>query len=157
MARTKQTARKSTGAHYNKGKVLVNKKKLQTKRDSQTDKKTLKKEAVKMKKIHKKGELALKEIRRYQRSTESLVPMAPFQRIVRQILQRLEPGGLSEGGYRVQLAALEALREASEAYLTGLFEGRTMDWSRVQLEITNLNNFRHKFVRNPRPPSYYND
>jgi len=62
------------------------------------------------------GTLALKEIRRYQKSTELLIRRLPFQRLVREIAQRYKTD------LRFQAAAVECLQEASEAYLTGLFE-----------------------------------
>ena len=60
--------------------------------------------------------VALREIRRYQKSTELLIRKLPFQRLVREIAldYRTE--------LRFQLAAIMALQEASEAYLVGLFE-----------------------------------
>jgi len=61
------------------------------------------------------GTVALREIRKYQKSTELLIRKAPFQRLVREIAS----------GYRddirFQKTALQALQEAAEAYLTGLF------------------------------------
>ncbi|XP_075240939.1 histone H3-like [Convolutriloba macropyga] len=61
---------------------------------------------------------ALQEIRRYQRSTELLIPKLPFQRVVREITLKLT--GVADIKY--QTAALGALHEAAEAYLVGLFE-----------------------------------
>ena len=65
-----------------------------------------------------KGTVALREIRRYQKSTELLIRKLPFQRLVREILN---PGFIC-GMDRIQASALMALQEASEAYLAGLFE-----------------------------------
>ncbi len=59
---------------------------------------------------------ALKEIRRYQQSTELLIRKLPFQRLVREILQERLPDG------RVQRSAVLAMQEASEAYLVKLME-----------------------------------
>lgn len=67
-------------------------------------------------KKYRPGTLALKEIRRYQKSTELLIRRLPFQRLVREIAQRYKVD------LRFQAAAIECLQEASEAYLTGLFE-----------------------------------
>ena len=53
------------------------------------------------------GTVALREIRRYQKSTELLIRKLPFQRLVREITQS---------------SAIMALQEAPEAYLVGLFE-----------------------------------
>ena len=62
------------------------------------------------------GTVALREIRRYQKSTELLIRKLPFQRLVREIAQDFKTD------LRFQGAALMALHEAAEAYLVGLFE-----------------------------------
>merc|ERR1712098_478013 len=59
---------------------------------------------------------ALREIRRYQKSTELLIRKLPFQRLVREIAQDFKTD------LRFQSSAVMALQEASEAYLVGLFE-----------------------------------
>ncbi|CAF0729466.1 unnamed protein product [Brachionus calyciflorus] len=65
---------------------------------------------------HRPGTLALKEIRRYQKSTELLIRKLPFQRLVREISQNYKDD------LRFQASALDALQEAAESYLVGLFE-----------------------------------
>ncbi|CAF87474.1 unnamed protein product, partial [Tetraodon nigroviridis] len=60
--------------------------------------------------------VALREIRRYQKSTELLIRKLPFQRLVREIAQDFKTD------LRFQSSAVMALQEASEAYLVGLFE-----------------------------------
>ena len=60
--------------------------------------------------------MALREIRRYQKSAELLIRKLPFQRLVREVTHDLKTG------LRFQSTALEALQEAVEAYLVGLFE-----------------------------------
>ena len=62
------------------------------------------------------GTVALREIRRYQKSTELLIRRRPFQRLVREIAQELRPD------LRFQTAAVAALQEAAEDYLVQLFE-----------------------------------
>ena len=62
------------------------------------------------------GTVALREIKRYQKSTDLLLAKAPFQRFVRTIAVGIDPT------LRFQAVALLALQEASEVYLTGLFE-----------------------------------
>ncbi|MGH0152927.1 UNVERIFIED_CONTAM: hypothetical protein FKN15_032601 [Acipenser sinensis] len=64
----------------------------------------------------KPGTVALREIRRYQKSTELLIRKLPFQRLVREIAQDFKTD------LRFQSSAVMALQEASEAYLVGLFE-----------------------------------
>ena len=69
------------------------------------------------------GTVALKEIRRYQKSTELLIRKLPFQRLVHEIANDIDvcPAHLC-GKIRFQSAAVMALQEALEAYLVGLFE-----------------------------------
>jgi histone H3 len=68
-------------------------------------------------KKHRPGVAALREIRKYQRSTETIIPRAPFSRLVRQIL-----GTVSQRVTMITKKALEALQEAVEAYLVSVFE-----------------------------------
>ena len=65
---------------------------------------------------YRPGTVALREIRKYQKSTELLIRKAPFQRLVREIAQDFKTD------LRFQSTAVLALQEASEAYLVGLFE-----------------------------------
>ena len=65
---------------------------------------------------YRPGTVALREIRRYQKSMELLIRKLPFQCLVREIAMDYR----SE--LRFQSAAIMALEEASEAYLVGLFE-----------------------------------
>ena len=58
----------------------------------------------------------MREIRRYQKSTELLIRKLPFQRLVREITQDYKTD------IRFQGSALLALQESAEAYLVGLFE-----------------------------------
>jgi len=70
----------------------------------------------KKKKRFRPGQLALKEIRRYQKSTELLIRALPFQRLVRDIANEFMIG------VRFQAVALSALQEGAESYLIGMFE-----------------------------------
>ena len=65
---------------------------------------------------YKPGTVALREIRRFQKSTELLIRKLPFQRLVREIAQDFKTD------LRFQSSAIGALQEAVEAYLVGLFE-----------------------------------
>ncbi|KAB7495967.1 histone H3 [Armadillidium nasatum] len=65
---------------------------------------------------YRPGTVALREIRRYQKSTELLIRKLPFQRLVREIAQDFKTD------LKFQSSAAMALQEASEAYLVGLFE-----------------------------------
>jgi len=62
------------------------------------------------------GTVALREIRKYQKTTELLIRRLPFQRLIREISQD------HRGDLRFQTQAVVALQEAAEAYLVGLFE-----------------------------------
>ena len=106
MARTKQTARKSTG-----GKAP--RKQLATKAARKSAPAA---GGVKKPHRYRPGTVALREIRRYQKSTDLLIRKLPFQRLVREIAQDFK------SDLRFQGSAVLALQEAAEAYLVGLFE-----------------------------------
>lgn len=65
---------------------------------------------------YRPGTVALREIRKYQKSTDLLIRKLPFQRLVREIAQDFKTD------LRFQSSAVLALQEAAEAYLVGLFE-----------------------------------
>jgi histone H3 len=73
------------------------------------------------KKRYRPGKKALKQIRHYQRNTKTLLSKLPFQRLVRQTMQKCEKESGSKIN-RIQITGLEALQEAAESYLVGLFE-----------------------------------
>jgi histone H3 len=77
--------------------------------------------AQKRKIRYKPGELALKTIKKLQQTTELLIPKTRFHRLVREITQNITTDPVDDP-YRYQVAALVALQEAAEAYLTYLFE-----------------------------------
>jgi histone H3-like centromeric protein A len=70
---------------------------------------------------YKPGTLALREIRRYQQSTELLLLKLPFARLVREIALSILPYHAAQD-LRWQSQAIQALQEASEAFLVHLFE-----------------------------------
>ena len=105
MARTKQTARKIVG-----GKAP--RKQLATK----VARKVAATGGAKKPHRFRPGTVALREIRRYQKTTELLIRKMPFQRLVREIAQDFKTD------LRFQSSSVMALQEASEAYLVGLFE-----------------------------------
>ena len=99
MARTKQTARKqATPAGKAPRKQVGNM------------------GGIKKPHRYRPGTVALREIRRYQKSTELLIRKLPFQRLVREVAQQFK------SDLRFQSSAVLALQEASESYLVGLFE-----------------------------------
>ena len=65
---------------------------------------------------YRPGTVALREIRKFQKSTDLLIRKLPFQKVVREI------AGDFKSDLRFQSQAVLALQEASEAYLVGLFE-----------------------------------
>ncbi|XP_033831162.1 histone H3-like centromeric protein A [Periophthalmus magnuspinnatus] len=68
------------------------------------------------KRRYRPGSKALKEIRKYQKSTDLLLRKGPFCRLVREVCQ-----SYSRESYRWQVYALLALQEAAEAFLVMLF------------------------------------
>jgi len=97
MARTKQAVRKSS----TKSTKAVKKKEGNV---------------VRKPRRFKPGTVALREIRRYQRSTEMLLKKLPFQRLVRSVATEFKED------LRFQSTAIAALQEASEAFLVSLLE-----------------------------------
>ena len=65
---------------------------------------------------YRPGTVALREIRKYQKSTELLIRKLPFQRLVREVAQAYK------SDLRFQSHAILALQEAAEMYLVQLFE-----------------------------------
>ncbi|KAF9460563.1 histone 3 [Collybia nuda] len=106
MARTKQTARKSTGGKAPRKQLAA----------KSSARKTAAAGGVKKPHRFRPGTVALREIRRYQKSTELLIRKLPFQRLVREIAQDFKTD------LRFQSSAVMALQEAAEAYLVSLFE-----------------------------------
>ena len=108
MARTKQTARKAlllqapktalAAAAASKAAMMISH------------------HALKRAHRYRPGTVALKEIRRYQKSTELLIRKLPFQRLVREVASEFMMD------VRFQSHAIMALQEACEAYLVGIFE-----------------------------------
>lgn len=106
MARTKQTARQSTGGKAPRKKLAT---KAARKMADHAG-------GVKKPRRYRPGTVALREIRRYQKSTDLLIRKRPFQRLIREIAQGFKVD------LRFQSSAILALQEASEAYLVGIFE-----------------------------------
>ena len=135
MARTKQTARKSTG-----GKAP--RKQLATKAARKSAPTA---GGVKKPHRYRPGTVALREIRKYQKSTELLIRKLPFQRLTREIanevlaakqrdlyvnvdgmdMRRPEAKGCRTEhicDLRFQATSVMALQEAAEAQLIGVLE-----------------------------------
>lgn len=115
MARTKQSARKSTGGKAPR-KFVASKEAREA---------ALASGGIRKPHRFRPGTVALRQIRRYQKSTDLLIRRLPFQRLVREIAHDLQTGGCGGGSgedLRFQASAILALQEAAEAYLVGLFE-----------------------------------
>ena len=67
----------------------------------------------------KPGTVTLREIRKTQKSTELLVPRAPMNRFIRQLLQEVQPSEDPIGRFKAE--AVEALQQAAESYLIDMF------------------------------------
>lgn len=101
MYRTKQMARKSTGGKEPRKELVKN---------ACLD-------GVKSKPHRfRAGTVALKEIRKYQKSTDLLLRKRPFQRLVREIALGMK------SDIRFQSTAVLVLQEATESYLVALLE-----------------------------------
>lgn len=112
MARTKQTAIKTTGGKAPTAQLAA----------KAARKKAPVPQGVKKPHRYRPGTVALREIRRYQKSAELLIRKLPFQRLVREITQDQEYGK----GLRFQATAIQALQEAAEAYIVGVFENTNL-------------------------------
>ena len=108
MARTKQTSRKSTGGKCPRYQLET--------RHARNNRNTI--GGVKKPHRFRPGTVALRQIRKYQKSTDLLIRKIPFQRLVREIVQKM----YKDQHYRFQSTALLALQEASEAFLVRMFE-----------------------------------
>jgi len=106
MARTKATARKTAGA------------KAPRKSSKKNNSQGAAAAGGKQKKTHRfhPGTVALREIKKYQKSTNLLLRRAPFSRLVRELAQK------QKEQLRFQASAISALQEATESYLISLFE-----------------------------------
>ena len=118
MARTKRTTRKSTSGAPTLSKNEVRRLAKARAEARHRGGKELRTDAPKPRR-YRPGTVALQEIRRYQRSTELLIRRAPFDCLIRELVQDLQHGGHE---LRVSPAAVTALQEAAEAYLVLLFE-----------------------------------
>ena len=97
MSRTKQTAKSAPEASKKLGA-----------------KKAAKVPGQKKHRRFRPGTVALREIRRFQKTGETLIRRAPFQRMVREVATA------AKSGLRWQSAALAAMQEATESYVVGL-------------------------------------
>lgn len=106
MARTKNTSRKTTTT-----------KAPRVAKASKAPKAEGGAEAKKERKVHRwrPGTVALREIKKYQRSTELLLRKSPVQRVIREIAQT------HKDDLRFKKSAILSVQEAVEQYMTELF------------------------------------
>ena len=109
MARTKQTARKQTSSSSKVPRKTIGASKAARKSAPALA-------GVKKPHRYRPGTVALREIKKYQKSTELLIRKLPFQKLIREIASSFK------SDLRFQSSAILALQEASESYLVGLFE-----------------------------------
>ena len=83
--------------------------------------------SLKERKRSRPGTVALREIRKLQKSTELFVPKLPFCRIVRDLSEDFATPTMFPNGIRWQSQALLALQEAMEAYAVHLFEDSNLN------------------------------
>ena len=112
MARTKQTARKQAQKSLKTPRKNISQSNKATRKTAPS----IRLNAVKKPHRYKPGTVALREIKKYQKSTELLIRKLPFQRLVREVATDYKTD------LRFQSSAVLALQEASESYLVGLFE-----------------------------------
>lgn len=116
MARTKMIPVKKTSAKRPKKELVEKAARKDAPMSAKHVKQPEEEEVVKKNRRYRPGTVALREIRRFQKSTEFLMPKIPFQRLVREIAQAFK------ADLRFQSTAILALQECAEAYLTGLME-----------------------------------
>ena len=112
MARTKQKTRKSTGGKAPRRPAAATQgcKRLRS---------SIKPGGVKKPHRYRPGTVALREIRRYQKTTDLLIRKAPFQRLVRELLDDVQATIEVE---RCTGSSILALQEAAKAHLVGVKE-----------------------------------
>ena len=112
MARTKQTAKKNY-----KRKTRP----IESRQINRRARKTAPGAVDRQKRRFKPGTVALREIRKLQKSTEFMINKLPFQRLVREIVESPTIKGYKDFTYRFQLSALNAMQDGAESYIHGLF------------------------------------
>ena len=108
MARIKQTARKQISSATKVPRKLMAAKAARKTAPAMG--------GIKKPHRYRPGTVAIREIRKYQKSTELLIKKLPFQRVVREIAQDFN------SNLRFQASAIAALQEATESYIVSLFE-----------------------------------
>ena len=108
MSRTKQTARRSTGGKAPRHHLAIKTARVHKVKPAEG--------GIRKPNRFRSGTVALREIRKLQKSTELLIRKKPFKRLVREIAQDIG------GGWRFKPNAISALQVACEDYITELNE-----------------------------------
>ena len=119
MARTKSTPRHNGPALTGKMLALhedAAREEMREKRVTSTAPAAARVTAAVARHRRRPGVVALKEIRKYQKSTNLLIPKLPFTRLAREVLFKFKVD------FRWAVTGVAALQEAAEAYLAGLFQ-----------------------------------
>jgi histone H3 len=111
MVRTKQVSAKASGASKKAPTKNFKNKDGKTVRVSGGIKPPPEEGGARKKRKYRAGTVALREIRRYQKSTDNLIRKLPFQRLVRELAVEFKTD------LRFQSSAVEALQSAAESYL----------------------------------------
>ncbi len=70
----------------------------------------------------RQGTVALREIQKFQKNTDLLIRKAPFQHLVREIIQ----ANCNNSDIRMQSTALLALQEASKYFMVDIFSNTNL-------------------------------
>ena len=103
------------------GKIAKAKKENRKRAEHISERKNKQLKAIRDEKLEKqrkiqRGMQALKEIQKYQKGADLLIGRVPFQRLVREIVQKRGEG------LKLQSSAVLALQEAGEVFIVGLIE-----------------------------------
>jgi histone H3 len=82
------------------------------------------------------GTVALREIRKFQKTTNLLIRKAPFQRLVRELAQKIGKSDL-----QMQSTAVLALQEAAEYFMNDVFSNTNlcaMHGKRVTIKVKDM-------------------
>lgn len=134
MTAPKPPVKRTAPLTKSKAPATSKSKQLATKKKNKQTKKLATGNGVKKPHRFRPGTVALREIRRFQRSTDLLIPRLPFQRVVREIVQAVErERNIKDRGgdfkfmdalpeFRFTSDAIRGLQEAAEAYAISLME-----------------------------------
>lgn len=117
MARTKTTAKASAKSSSKACKASSKKTSSKKKSSKKSSKASKAAKPETKKRRYRAGTVALREIRKYQKSTDLLMQKQPFKRVMRRLVKDNAASDL-----RFQGTAVLALQEAAEAYLVGLLD-----------------------------------